>query len=385
MPGGVCYSQKAATGDRATGSVGCRPAARPVVVVLRQPLAIVTDPSQSTFDEFSAIASAPDLRTLPPPIPGPLREMATDSFATDLELYGPGAGEPTRVSGAESRRYCRRLARRHYENFTVASRLLPRTMRQHFANVYAYCRWADDLADECRNPDESLALLEWWEGELRSCYRGRAVHPVFVALSETIAEFDVPADPFLDLLVAFRQDQRVTRYETFDELLEYCRYSANPVGRLVLYLGRCHDPQRAELSDSICTGLQLANFWQDMAGDWDRGRIYVPQAHCRRFGCDEPMFACRQHNEAFARLLAAEVSEAQGWLRRGLPLVEMVPRWMRLEVALFIQGGLAILAAIRRQGYDVWSGRPVVSKLEKLRLVARCWWQLRRGTLVRDG
>jgi len=307
--------------------------------------------------------------------------MPIESFAADLALYGPRAGEPNRLSEAESRRYCRRLARRHYENFTVASRLLPRGMRQHFTNVYAYCRWADDLADECRRPDESLALLDWWEEQLRSCYRGRTVHPVFVALSETIRQFDVPCDPFVDLLVAFRQDQRVTRYETFDRLLEYCRYSANPVGRLVLSLGRCHDAERAELSDSICTGLQLANFWQDVADDWDRGRIYVPLADCRRFGYDESMFVRREHNDALRRLLAAEVSEAEGWLRRGLPLVGMVPRWLRLEVALFIHGGLAILAAIRRQDYDVWSRRPVVSKLEKLRLVARCWWGLRRGTL----
>jgi squalene synthase HpnC len=255
-------------------------------------------------------------------------------------------------------------------------------MRQHFANVYAYCRWADDLADQCRSPEESLALLDWWEGQLRSCYDGQAVHPVFVALSETVRQFDIPSDPFHDLLVAFRQDQRVTRYETLDELLEYCRHSANPVGRLILYLGRCHDAERARLSDSICTGLQLANFWQDVAEDWDRGRIYLPQARCRRFGYDESMFARREHNEALRRLLAAEVREAEGWLRGGLPLVEMVPRWMRLEVALFIQGGLAILAAIRRQDYDVWARRPVVSKLEKLRLAARCWWRLRRGTLT---
>jgi len=210
------------------------------------------------------------------------------------------------------------------------------------------------------------------------------VHPVFIALSDTIGRFDVPADPFVDLLVAFRQDQRIRRYETFDELLEYCRYSANPVGRLVLRLGRCHGQEQVQLSDSISTGLQLANFWQDVARDWDRGRVYLPQARCRRFGYDESMFARRESNEAFRRLLAAEVSEAEGWLRGGLPLVEIVPRWLKLEVALFIHGGLAILEAIRRQEYDVWRRRPVLSKLEKSRLVARCWWRLRRGTLLED-
>jgi len=286
------------------------------------------------------------------------------------------------VSPAQSRRYCRRLARRHYENFTVASWLLPRRLRQHFANLYAYCRWADDLADETQGPEESLALLDWWEEQLDACYRGRTEHPVFIALADTIARFDIARDPFADLLVAFRQDQRVTRYETFDELIEYCRYSANPVGRLVLWLGGCHDEPRAALSDCVCTGLQLANFWQDVARDWDRQRVYLPQADCHLFGYDEAMFVRRVANDAFRRLLAAQVIEAEGWLRRGLPLVEMVPRWMRLDVALFIHGGLAILEAIRRRDYDVWSRRPVVSKCQKLCMAARCWWRLQRGTLL---
>jgi squalene synthase HpnC len=308
--------------------------------------------------------------------------MSTETFARDLELYGPHAAEPARPSAGQSRKYCRRLARRHYENFTVASWLLPRGLRQHFSNVYAYCRWADDLADETRGPDESLALLDWWEGQLHACYRGQTAHPVFIALADTIREFQIPPDPFADLLVAFRQDQRVNRYETVEQLLEYCRYSANPVGRLVLYLGRCHDEQRGHLADAVCTGLQLANFYQDVARDWDRDRVYLVQSRCRRFGYDETMFARREANEPFRRLLAAEVSDAEGWLRRGLPLVDMVPTWLRLEVALFIHGGLAILEAIRRQEYDVWTRRPTVSKLQRLRLGIRCWWRLRRGTLT---
>ena len=310
--------------------------------------------------------------------------MVTRSLAADLRLYGPGCRPPNRLSAARSRRYCRRLARTHYENFTVASRLLPRRLRQHFANVYAYSRWADDLADESRSPEEGLALLDWWERELRGCYAGRADHPVFVALDETVRQFETPIDPFVDLLVAFRQDQRVTRYQTEEQLLEYCRYSANPVGRLVLYLGQCHDAEGEQLSDSICTGLQLANFWQDVAEDWDRGRIYLPQSRCRRFGYEEEMFARREYNEQFRQLMAAQVSEAEGWLRRGLPLVEMVPSWMQLQVALYVHGGLAILEAIRRQNYDVWSRRPVVSTLEKIRLVASCWWRLKCGTLMEN-
>ncbi len=301
--------------------------------------------------------------------------MQSVPFAAELELYGPRAPEPKRLSRRASRRYCRRLARRHYENFTVASLLLPWRLRQHFYNIYAYCRWADDLADETGSPGQSLALLDWWACQLQDCYRGDTTHPVFVALAETIEQFNIPPDPFLDLLVAFRQDQQVVRYESFDQLLAYCRYSANPVGRLVLYLGRCHGEEQCRLADCITTGLQLANFWQDVAGDWDRGRIYLPMAHCRRFGYDETMFARRECNEPFRRLLAAEVSEAEGWLRRGLPLVGMVPGELRVDVSLFIHGGLAILDAIRRQDFDVWARQPVVPRSAKLKLLAKCWWR----------
>ena len=199
----------------------------------------------------------------------------------------------------------------------------------------------------------------------------------FIALSETIRRFNIPSDPFQDLLVAFRQDQHVTRYETVEQVLEYCRYSANPVGRMVLYLGECHTPERARLADSVCTGLQLANFCQDVARDWDGGRIYLPQSACRRFGYDEACFARRQCNDAFRQLLAAQVDEAEGWLRGGLPLVTTMPSGLRLAVALFVHGGLATLEAIRRQNFDVWSRRPTVSRVDKLRLMFGCWWRSR--------
>jgi squalene synthase HpnC len=299
------------------------------------------------------------------------------TFDEQLKLYGPRARNPKPLDVSRSRRYCRKLARTHYENFTVVSWLLPKKLRQHFYNVYAYCRWADDLADETGDPSPSLELLDWWEEQLGHCFQGRQTHPVFVALSETIQEFGIPQGPFADLLVAFRQDQRMTRYETMEELLNYCRFSANPVGRLVLYLGRCHDEERGRLADSICTGLQLANFWQDVARDWNQGRIYLPAEHCRQHGYTESMFERNEANAAFRSLLAAEVAEADQWLRRGLPLVGMVPRHLQLDVALFIHGGLAIMDAIRRQEYDVWSRRPTLSKRRKLRLMLRCWWQLR--------
>ena len=307
--------------------------------------------------------------------------MGPAAFNSELALYGPDARDGPELSVRQAKRYCRQLARRHYENFTVASFLLPRNLTRHFHNIYAYCRWADDLADETSGPEESLRLLDWWQGQLQDCYRGRTRHPVFVALAETIQLFDIPAEPFADLLLAFRQDQRTTRYETFDELLGYCRHSANPVGHLILYLGRSYDPGRAELSDSICTGLQLANFWQDVARDFHRGRIYLPQADCRQFGYDHEMFARRQANRPFRDLLAHQVDRATEWLQRGLPLVEMLPRELRLDVSLFAHGGLAILDRIRRLDYDVWSRRPTVGRLDKLRILARSWWRLRRGNI----
>ncbi len=305
-------------------------------------------------------------------------------FSSDLALYGPEAQLPKPLTLRRGQKYCRRLARQHYENFTVASWLLPRRLRQHFYNVYSYCRWSDDLADETGDPKRSLALLEWWENELRGCFAGKTRHPVFVALAETIRRFEIPIDPFIDLLAAFRQDQTVRRYDDLGKLAQYCRYSANPVGRLILYLGKCHTPERVQLADSVCTGLQLANFWQDVARDWDIGRIYLPQVDCRRFGYDEEMFARRECNDAFRRLMAAEVDLAEGYLRRGLPLVKWLPPELQLDVCLFVHGGLAILKAIRQQNYDVWTARPEVSKKQKIKLVAVCWWQLKRGIVPED-
>lgn len=301
----------------------------------------------------------------------------------DLARFGP-KGSELPAAPAAARRYCRRLARTHYENFTVGHLLLPRRLRQHVANLYAYCRWADDLADQSESPRESLALLDWWERELRACYAGEVRHPVFVALAETVRRFDLSIDPLVDLLVAFRQDQRVTRYETFDDLLGYCRYSANPVGRLVLHLGGCGTPDRARLSDRVCTGLQLVNFWQDIARDFDRGRVYLPQFDCRRFGYSETDFAARRVNDAFRRLMAAEVEQAEGLLRQGTELVPRIPRELRLQISLFVHGGLAVAEAIRRQQYDVWSERPRLSRVDKLRLFARCWWSLPRGAAAED-
>ena len=304
--------------------------------------------------------------------------MSSATFTAELVQYGPGSDSAGEVSLVDARAYCRRLAQTHYENFTVASWLLPAQLRPHFHAIYAYCRWSDDLADETVGGEESLRLLDWWEAQLEDCFRGVATHPVFVALGPTIREFDIPIDPFRNLLTAFRQDQYCKRYETFNDLLGYCRNSANPVGRLVLYLGRCHDEGRGRLADSICTGLQLANFWQDVARDYDRGRIYLPQESCRRFGYDEVMFARHEFNPQFRKLLESEVDRAETYLRAGRELVAQVPRRLRIDVQLFIEGGLTITGAIRRIHFNVWGRRPVVSKAAKMRLLVSAWWQTRR-------
>jgi squalene synthase HpnC len=274
-------------------------------------------------------------------------------------------------SQQEAYAYCERLARSHYENFSVASWFLPKRLRQHFFNVYAYCRISDDLGDETGNRQASLLLLDEWEAELNACYDGSPRHPVFVALAGTVREFDIPKQTFADLLTAFRQDQTITRYETFDDLLGYCHYSANPVGLLVLYLCGYRDPERQELSDFTCTALQLANFWQDVSADYDKGRIYLPLEDLRKFRVSEEDISGKRNNMAFRELMDFEVSRAREWFNRGLPLIGKVSRELAIDLELFSRGGLEILRAIKRQDYAVLGNRPAISKTRKLALVAR--------------
>src|ERR1700674_231505 len=267
--------------------------------------------------------------------------------------------------------YCERLARTHYENFSVATWFLPKRLRQHFYNVYAYCRISDDLGDETGSREASLQLLDEWECELNACYEGAPRHPVFVALAGTVREFDIPKQTFADLLNAFRQDQTVTRYESFDDLLGYCRYSANPVGHLVLYLCGYSDAERQQLSDFTCTALQLANFWQDVSIDYAKGRIYLPIESLRRFGASEDDIACNRNTQAFREMMKFEVERARQWFHRGLPLVEKVDRELAIDLELFSRGGQEILNSIERQNFAVLGQRPVISKPRKLALVAR--------------
>jgi len=296
--------------------------------------------------------------------------MTQSEFASQLQRYGPQREGLDRATPEEARQYCAQLARTHYENFTVGSCLLRKPLKQHFFNVYAYCRWADDLADEIQRPERAEELLNWWQIQLSDCYRGLSWHPVFVALQETIDEFDIPIDPFRNLLIAFRRDQQQKHYSTFSELLEYCRHSANPVGHLVLFLGHSYNSDNVELSDHICTGLQLANFWQDVCRDFRRGRIYLPRETIAQYNCNEAEFQMGRATEGFRQALEHEVARAEQMLERGLPLVERVDRSIRLEVDIFVHAGLAVLNAIRQCDFDVWSERPTIGRMTKARLLS---------------
>ncbi len=301
------------------------------------------------------------------------REVASASNLDPTYLGKRFEAEPA-AYGEElqaAERETRRLACSHYENFLVASVLLPSRLRQPFYNLYAFCRTADDLADESGSSQLAPELLAVLQANLNQTYQGEPPDPLFLALSNTIRQFDLSKCLFDDLLDAFRQDQRKTRYADFDELLDYCRRSANPVGRLVLQLGDCCDSPNGRLSDQICTGLQLANFWQDVARDYQIGRIYLPLDQMERFGVNEAMVGQSSTSPQLRRLLASECDRAEHYFRRGLPLAKSVPRWLAGDVKLFAHGGLETLTAIRKVDFDVLFRRPTVSKWRQSWLLVR--------------
>jgi squalene synthase HpnC len=275
----------------------------------------------------------------------------------------------------EARAWCKHLAETHYENFHVASWFLPKALRPHFHAIYAYCRVSDDLGDEVSDRSVALALLDLWGRQLDACYEGRARHPVFVALGETIRACSIPKDPFADLLAAFRQDQTITRFASMQDVLAYCRHSADPVGRLVLYAcgeaGGSDREERFRLSDLTCSALQLANFWQDVSVDFAKGRVYLPQEDMQRFGVTDGTIAAGVATPQFRALLQYEVEFARSMFEEGLGLIGMVRRDLALDLDLFSRGGLEILRAIEEQDYDVLSARPAISKSTKFKLALR--------------
>jgi len=278
---------------------------------------------------------------------------------------------PFGCTAAEAERYTRRLATHHYENFNVVSWLLPRRLHQHFYNLYAYCRWADDLGDEIPDPGKALAALDDWDLELRDCYAGKSSHPIFIALRETISALDIPIEPFSDLLIAFRHDQIVKRYETWDDVFHYCQYSANPVGRLVLYLCGYRDAERQRLSDATCTALQLANFWQDVSRDLEKGRIYIPLEALAAHGLAEGDIVERRFDARYVSLMKELIARTRQLFAEGMPLAASVDSALRVDIEMFSRGGLAVLDAIEAIGYNTLDRRPSISKLKQASLLLR--------------
>jgi len=284
----------------------------------------------------------------------------------------------TGYSIAESLEYTRWLATHHYENFHVVSFLLPKNLHQDFYNVYSFCRWADDLGDEIGDTHESLRLLSWWRSELQAMYRGQTGHPVFVALKDTVDRHAIPIEPFDRLIRAFEQDQTVTRYANFDEVFAYCVNSANPVGHLVLYLCGYRDPERQALSDFTCTGLQLANFWQDIRVDLEKNRVYLPLNLLEKHGYTVDELFEGKEDKRFREIMQEAVAVADDLFHKGLPLIKTLNRRLALDIDLFSRGGMRILEKIKDQNYNVLRRRPHISKAERVVLLIQCLPRLLR-------
>ncbi len=347
----------------------------------------------------------------------PDNQTIHDNNNTFEELIG-GVDFSRTYDADEARQYCSKVARSHYENFKVVSWLLPRELHQHFYNIYSYCRWADDLADEItnhqgkydlKNRQRSYDLLSWWRTQLMRVYEGDDVvpsssfpvsdnkgqnvptqdaplHPVMIALSETIERFSIPKEPFLDLLWAFEQDQQKQEYETYEELLNYCRCSANPVGRLVLCLFGVRDPVSVYHSDCVCTGLQLANFWQDVYRDFCRGRIYLPREDRALFGYTDDQLHRNDYNDAFRKLMQFEVDRTHDWFLKGYELVDRVPWKVQIDTEMFIRAGVRILKKIEKIDFDLWAQRPVLTRSDKamcmVRSAGQFLWKRSFGKIV---
>jgi squalene synthase HpnC len=289
------------------------------------------------------------------------------------------AGAPTeyllpsvRPTLAEAQAWCRHLATTHYENFHVATWFLPKRARPYFESIYAFSRSADDLGDEVADRETATRLLGEWREMLHECYARpeASIHPVFVALHQTIAETAVPQQLFDDLITAFERDQIVTRHESLESLLDYSHFSANPVGRLVLWVSGYRDEARALLSDKVCTALQLANFWQDVVEDWERGRRYLPASEMQRFGVTDQTIAAKNFTPEFRAMMQYLVDYAGTMLREGGRIADEVDAELAVTLRLFEQGGRAALDGIVAQDYDVLKQRPSVSKATKVKLLA---------------
>jgi len=273
-------------------------------------------------------------------------------------------------------KYCEDIAKGHYENFPVASLLLPKDKRKYVYSIYAFARAADDFADEEGiegGTPKRLALLDEWNEKLRDCYNGKAYDPIFIALGKTVEDCKIPIKPLEDLLSAFRQDVVKSRYNTFDEVLDYCTRSANPVGRLVLMIFGCHDEEFFKYSDKICTALQLTNFWQDVEVDIRKDRIYLPEEDIKQFGYSYRQLEMKQDNENFRKLMKYEVERTQAIFDEGKKLLEMTgnnaeTKRLSKELKLTWLGGTTILAKIKEIDYNVLNQRPRILGFDKIKI-----------------
>ncbi len=299
--------------------------------------------------------------------------MKLQSFQEELNRWGPNRKIHEVPALEQARKYTELVARSHYENFPVVSWRLPAPLRQPFYDIYAFCRWADDLADELGSQELSLQMLTWWREELTDCFAGKAEHPVYVALKETTTRFSIPDGPFHNLITAFERDQKQTRYETFDDLVGYCNYSANPVGRILLHLFDTSDAESLRLCDSLCTGLQLINFWQDVARDREIGRVYLPQESLQTFGVPDQILQAKQSTAQFIRMMKFEVDRAEQYLKTGFELGNRVPKNVRFDIRLFALGGLCLCDKIRAINYCVLEQRPKLKKSDFIKLIWKAW------------
>ncbi|MFH0990283.1 MAG: squalene synthase HpnC [bacterium] len=266
--------------------------------------------------------------------------------------------------------FCEQLASNHYENFPVASFFIPRDKRRYIAAIYAFARIADDFADEPGlTPAERIDSLNDWEEQLMACVQGEATHPVFIAVRETIERFEIPWQLLRNLLQAFRTDVTMHRYESFESVLEYCRFSANPVGRLLLLLFNYRSESMLAQSDAICTALQLTNFWQDIAVDLEKDRVYIPLEDLREFGYTERDLFQRRYNKGFHDLLRFEVERTERLFQHGKPLLNQLGNDLRLEIRMTWNGGMQILRKIHKQNYDVFKKRPTLTKFDKAKIL----------------
>lgn len=273
-------------------------------------------------------------------------------------------------------KYCEEIAKSHYENFPVASLLLPKAKRRYVYAIYAFARAADDFADEpdiMGGPEKRLSLLNEWHEKLKDVYNGKSVDPIFIALRNTVEVNKIPIEPLENLLKAFKQDVVKNRYESFDEVLDYCRNSANPVGRLVLMIFGCHDEEFFKYSDNICTALQLTNFWQDIEVDLRKDRVYIPKEDMNRLGYSENELFMKQYNQKFKDLLSFEVNRTQQIFDEGYKLIELTAsddrtKKLSKELKLTWLGGTEILNKIKEIDYDVFNKRPSIRAADKIKI-----------------